>query len=88
MWLKSTKNHDLDFGVTQFRYLADRCSFPWLLANVLDPALGENVSLGNCQKSVILEASNGMKIGVIGLVEKEWLDTISLLNPGAILYCI
>ncbi|KAI9684356.1 MAG: hypothetical protein M1829_002166 [Trizodia sp. TS-e1964] len=77
-------NHDLDFGVTQFRYLADRCSFPWLLANVLDPALGENVSLGSCQKSVILEASNGMKVGVIGLVEKEWLDTINSLPPNLV----
>jgi hypothetical protein len=29
------KNHDLDFGVRQFRHLAGQCSFPWLLANVL-----------------------------------------------------
>ena len=28
-------NHDLDFGVKQFRNLAEQCSFPWLLANVL-----------------------------------------------------
>lgn len=28
------QNHDLDFGVRQFRHLAGQCSFPWLLANV------------------------------------------------------
>ncbi|KAI6789456.1 5'-nucleotidase [Hortaea werneckii] len=40
-------NHDLDFGVEQFRYLAGLCKFPWLCANVLDPALGEDAPLGN-----------------------------------------
>jgi hypothetical protein len=25
----------LDFGVKQFRSLAQQCSFPWLIANVL-----------------------------------------------------
>ena len=29
------QNHDLDFGVKQFRNLAAQCDFPWLLANVL-----------------------------------------------------
>ena len=66
------QNHDLDFGVAQFRHLKNQCEFPWLLANVLDPALGEDQSLGGCEKTVILEASNGIKVGVIGLGEREW----------------
>ncbi|KAL8727549.1 MAG: hypothetical protein Q9166_005954 [cf. Caloplaca sp. 2 TL-2023] len=77
-------NHDLDFGVLQFRHLRSQCSFPWLLANVLDPALGEDVSLGNCEKTKILEASNGIKVGLIGLAEREWLDTINSLPPTLI----
>ncbi|KIW42176.1 hypothetical protein, variant [Exophiala oligosperma] len=77
-------NHDLDFGVKQFRSLASRCTFPWLLANVLDPQLGEDVPLGNAKKTVILTASNGIKIGLIGLVEREWLDTINSLPPNLI----
>ncbi len=32
-------NHELDMGVPQFEYLASQCNFPWLLANVIDPAL-------------------------------------------------
>ena len=44
-------NHDLDFGMEQFEYLAKKCTFPWLVANVLDPALGEDVPLGNCKRS-------------------------------------
>ena len=75
-------NHDLDFGMEQFSYLAKQCSFPWLVANVLDPALGENVPLGNCKRTLMLTASNGIKIGVIGLVEREWLATINSLPPN------
>ena len=44
-----------------------------------DPALGDDVPLGNAQKSVIITSSNGYKIGVIGLVEREWLETINVL---------
>ncbi|KAG9247776.1 5'-nucleotidase [Calycina marina] len=77
-------NHDLDFGVKQFRYLTSQCTFPWLLANVIDPALGENIPLGNAKKTVMLTSSNGIKIGVIGLVEREWLDTINSLPPNLI----
>ncbi|KAF2749686.1 5'-nucleotidase-like protein [Sporormia fimetaria CBS 119925] len=77
-------NHDLDFGVRQFRHLTSQCHFPWLLANVLDPALGDNVPLGNAQKTVMLTSSNGIKIGVIGLAEREWLDTINSLPPDII----
>ncbi|KAL8669010.1 MAG: hypothetical protein Q9168_006391, partial [Polycauliona sp. 1 TL-2023] len=57
------------------------CTFPWLLANVLDPALGDNVALGNCEKTKILESSNGIKIGLIGLAEREWYVSSSLIRP-------
>ncbi|KAL8786022.1 MAG: hypothetical protein Q9213_003003 [Squamulea squamosa] len=77
-------NHDLDFGVLQFRHLRSQCTFPWLLANVLDPALGEDVALANCEKTKILESSNGIKIGLIGLAEREWLDTINSLPPDLV----
>ncbi|EXJ62632.1 hypothetical protein A1O7_03070 [Cladophialophora yegresii CBS 114405] len=78
-------NHDLDFGVKQFRSLAQKCDFPWLLANVLDPQHGPDVPLGKALKTVMLTASNGIKIGVIGLVEREWLDTINSL-PSDLIY--
>lgn len=68
----SLQNHDLDFGVPQFRHLTKQCNFPWLLANVLDPGLGDNVALGDCPKTAILESPNGIKIGLIGLAEREW----------------
>ncbi|PYH87630.1 Metallo-dependent phosphatase [Aspergillus ellipticus CBS 707.79] len=77
-------NHDLDFGVTQFRHLRDQCRFPWLLANVLDPALGKGVPIADCEKTIMLTSSNGIKVGVIGLGEREWLGTINALPPNLI----
>ena len=60
-------NHDLDFGVEQFMYLAQQCQFPWLCANVVDPAHGGPI--GKLQGSTIIERG-GVKIGVVGLVER------------------
>lgn len=77
-------NHDLDFGVAQFRHLTSKCSFPWLLANVLDPALGDNVPIGNAKRTHMITTSNGLKIGLLGLGEREWLDTINSLPPNLI----
>lgn len=80
----SLGNHDLDFGVGQFRNLAAKCTFPWLIANVLDPALGPNVPIGNASRTHIITATNGLKIGIIGLGEREWLETINSLPPDLI----
>ncbi|KAI0521949.1 Metallo-dependent phosphatase-like protein [Xylaria bambusicola] len=77
-------NHDLDFGVRKFRHLVSKCNFPWLIANVLDPALGEDVPIGNCRKTLMITSSNGVKIGLIGLGEREWLATINSLPPDLI----
>ncbi|KAI0402575.1 Metallo-dependent phosphatase-like protein [Xylaria palmicola] len=77
-------NHDLDFGVLKFRNLASKCNFPWLIANVLDPALGDSVPIGNCKKTHMITSSNGIKVGLIGLGEREWLATINSLPPNLV----
>jgi 5'-nucleotidase len=50
---------------------------------VLDPALGEDVPLGNAKQTALLSAS-GVKIGCIGLGEREWLATINALPPDLV----
>ncbi|KAH8688280.1 Metallo-dependent phosphatase-like protein [Ilyonectria robusta] len=77
-------NHDFDFGIKQYEHLAGQCDFPWLLANVLDPALGEDVPMGNAKKTHMMTTSNGIKVGFIGLGEREWLETINSLPPNLI----
>jgi 2',3'-cyclic-nucleotide 2'-phosphodiesterase (5'-nucleotidase family) len=70
--------------VLQYQHLTSKCHFPWLLANVLDPALGEGVPLGNAKKTHMITTSNGIKIGLLGLGEREWLDTVNSLPPDII----
>ncbi|THY42898.1 5'-nucleotidase [Aureobasidium pullulans] len=77
-------NHELDMGVPQFEYLASQCAFLWLLANVTDPALGDDVPLGHAHKTTMLTSSNGIKIGLIGLAEKEWLEAVNALLSNLI----
>ncbi|KAF4545834.1 5'-nucleotidase [Lasiodiplodia theobromae] len=76
-------NHELDFGVPHFQKLSQQCNFPWLCANVLDPALGPDVPLGNCKKTAMVDV-NGVKVGLIGLVEREWLATVNVLPPNLV----
>lgn len=77
-------NHDLDFGAKQYESLTAKCNFPWLIANVFDPALGEGVPIGHSKPTHMITASNGIKIGLIGLGEREWLDTVNAIPPDII----
>ncbi|KAI8388837.1 Metallo-dependent phosphatase-like protein [Radiomyces spectabilis] len=72
-------NHDFDFGLPQLQKLLGNTNFPWLLSNVLDET-GEPPS--PLQRHLILEhPSSGLRIGVIGLVEEEWIQTIPSFPP-------
>lgn len=42
-------NHDLDYGVENFKALAAECGFPWLCANAVDLTEGELYAhVGGC----------------------------------------
>ena len=60
---------DFDFGVDQLMFLVQQCRFTWLLANVFDPSRGGKV-LGEAKQTHLLTASNGIKIGLMGVVER------------------
>ena len=62
----SQLTRDFDFGVDQMMYLVQQCGFPWLIGNVFD---GDK-PLGNALQTCLLTASNGIKIGLMGLAEK------------------
>ena len=51
---------------------------------MLDPELGEDEPIGNAKKTFMLTTSNGLKIGFIGLAEREWLVTVNVLPPNLI----
>lgn len=71
-------NHDFDFGVSVLAKLAAKCSFPWLLSNVFDSGTGKPLADGH---EYLVIHRYGLKIGVIGIVEQEWLETIPSLPP-------
>ncbi|CAG8444830.1 8501_t:CDS:2 [Ambispora leptoticha] len=72
-------NHDFDFGLPNLSSLIKKTNFPWLLSNVVDEKTGESPVNGG-KKWHILE-KNRLKIAFLGLVEKEWLETIPSLPP-------
>lgn len=46
--------------------------------------MGEDEAIANCKRSIVLKSSTGIKVGVVGLGEREWLDTINSLPPNLI----
>ncbi|CCM02861.1 uncharacterized protein FIBRA_04973 [Fibroporia radiculosa] len=63
-----TGNHDFDFALT------DRSLQPWLLSNIIDSKTSRVPE--HVHEFQVLERS-GVRVGVIGLVEKEWIGTVS-----------
>jgi 5'-nucleotidase len=70
-------NHDLDFGIDRFKELKKETEFPWLLTNVFVP--GTKNPIGHATDHLIVH-HKGIKIGMIGVAEEEWLTSIISLN--------
>ena len=66
-----------DYGLERFSANQKMSEFPWIISNVTDSETG--APLGGGKVSHILEWE-GRKIGVIGLVEKDWLESVSVLD--------
>lgn len=73
----------LDFGLDVLIDHIENSNFPWLISNVFDADTKK--PLGNVQDRCILE-KDGFKIGIIGLVEFEWITTLSCIDSDDILY--
>lgn len=76
-------NHDFDFGLEVLQKWVEKCNFPWLMSNVIDNETGR--PLGNGKISHIVN-HNGVRVGLMGLVEKEWLDTLPTIDPNEVTY--
>ncbi|KAI0371748.1 Metallo-dependent phosphatase [Pilatotrama ljubarskyi] len=69
-----TGNHDFDFGYPHLSKLIQDTNFPWLLSNIIDTETSR-VPEGLLEFYVF--ERSGVRVGVIGLVEKEWIATVS-----------
>ncbi|XP_046842801.1 mannosylglucosyl-3-phosphoglycerate phosphatase-like isoform X2 [Xenia sp. Carnegie-2017] len=76
-------NHDFDFGVDELVDFANESNYPWLLSNVFDKHTKQPLADG---KKCLIHEHNGRKIGIIGLVESEWLATLATLSLDDIEY--
>eukprot|EP00922_Rhytidocystis_sp_ex-Travisia-forbesii_P028850 GHVS01042283.1.p1 GENE.GHVS01042283.1~~GHVS01042283.1.p1 ORF type:complete len:658 (-),score=70.28 GHVS01042283.1:144-2117(-) len=76
-------NHDFDFGIDQLEYLSGSTRFPWLLSNVYDA--DTHAPLANAISYRLFEWQ-GIRVGIIGLVEYEWLSTLASIDADDVIY--
>lgn len=70
-------NHEFDFGVDHAAACIDKMNFPWFLSNCTEKCNGEPFGDGIISKIL---PWNGLKLGIIGLIEEEWLDTLTTVD--------
>lgn len=75
-------NHDLDLGEDQATYLFGKCKFPWLLSNVKHI---DGTPIAGAQDYSIID-HNGIKIGLIGLAEYDWIVTLAHFDADELRY--
>ncbi|XP_023711596.1 mannosylglucosyl-3-phosphoglycerate phosphatase isoform X2 [Cryptotermes secundus] len=76
-------NHDFDFGLEVLSDWVSQTNFPWLMSNVIDQETGR--PLGDGRITHVVDW-NGKRIGLVGLVEQEWLDTLGNINPEEVTF--
>ena len=76
-------NHDFDFGVEHLEKMVAESNFPWMLSNVTDAKTGARMA--NAVESMIIE-HEGVKIGLMGLIEEEWLATLATISRDEVNY--
>ncbi|VTJ89860.1 Hypothetical predicted protein, partial [Marmota monax] len=76
-------NHEFDFGVDILEEYMKQMHFTWFLSNVYDRFTSE--PLGHGAVKTIIHWNN-IKIGLMGLVEEDWLDTLATVNKSNVNY--
>jgi 5'-nucleotidase len=73
----------LSFHISICYQVAEKTNFPWLLSNVYDTISGNPLADG--QTTHVIECC-GKKIGIVGLIEEEWIATLATLDPEDLIY--
>jgi len=76
-------NHDFDYGLENLIKVTDETNFPWLISNVLDVETGRPLAEG---KILHILENKGKRLGIIGLVEEDWLATLSTIDNEDVIY--
>jgi len=70
-------------GLDTLECLIKKSNFPWLLSNVLDSHTYK--PLGGAKETHVV-VIKGIKIGLIGIVEKEWVKSLAYINYDEMVY--
>lgn len=70
-------NHDTDMGLAKMQELVKQTNSIWLMANLFTE---DGNIVGNLDRSTVIEF-NGIKIGIFGVCEWEWLG---ILDPNTV----
>ncbi|KAJ2898127.1 hypothetical protein IWW38_001493 [Coemansia aciculifera] len=72
-------NHEFDQGINILESLIERNNFPWVITNLTDRETGGPAARNSI--SYLVKQVAGIRVGIIGIIEKEWLDTLPCLPP-------
>lgn len=87
-------NHDFDFGYPHLQRLMQQTNFPWTFSNIADVGGDGGAQEGNSDEPLASDKQvegtlrswvcevQGIRIGCIGLVEKDWIATVPAFPPS------
>lgn len=81
--LNNTNFYAIDHGLEVLSEHVQKTNFPWLMSNVVDNETGRPLGGG---KITHFFFHNDVRVGLIGLVEKEWLDTLPAIDPKEVTF--
>lgn len=76
-------NHEFDFGLDIIESLFRRCNFPWLCSNIFNVKTGSILANNH---AYYIDERNGIKIGIMGLAEGDWLHSITEIDMSVVRY--
>ncbi|KAJ1643275.1 hypothetical protein LPJ64_004934 [Coemansia asiatica] len=72
-------NHEFDQGIDRLEDLIKRNNFSWIVTNLTDKKTGGPAAQNSIK--YLVKCVDGLRIGIIGIIEKEWLDTLPCMPP-------
>jgi 5'-nucleotidase len=90
-------NHEFDFGIKPLKSALQGMNFPWICSNLRDKetnevlatthnSKGEKTGVTKIIQNWKTQEGNTLKVGLIGLVEVEWLETLNKVSLDDIIY--
>lgn len=75
-------NHDFDLGLERLQFLNGKCNFPWMLTNLTNV---NGTRFASSLEYHVVE-KNGLTIGLLGLIEYDWIVTLCCLDVEDIIF--